>query len=97
MGEPKLMRFAQIRPLGSVLGTSFRSPPSQSSENFRGHEKAGEDRGDNWYLSRLEFFHNTFMLNYLPKYSKKSLTSQIICKNFSSYKNAKKCLDHSMI
>ena len=66
MGEPKLMRFAQIRPLGSVLGTSFRSPPSQSSENFRGHEKAGEDRGDNWYLSRLEFFHNTFLLTYLP-------------------------------
>ena len=65
MGEPKLMRFAQIRPLGSVLGTSFRSPPSQSSENFRGHEKAGEDRGDNWYLSRLEFFHNTFLPIYL--------------------------------
>ena len=68
MGEPKLMRFAQIRPLGSVLGTSFRSPPSQSSENFRGHEKAGEDRGDNWYLSRLEFFHNTFLLTYYLQY-----------------------------
>jgi hypothetical protein len=53
MGEPKLMRFAQIRPLGSVLGTSFRSPPNPSNENFRGsNEKPGEDGGNNWYLSR---------------------------------------------
>ena len=57
MGEPKLMRFAQIRPLGSVLGTSFRSPPNPSNENFRGsNEKPGEDGGNNWYLSRLEIF-----------------------------------------
>ena len=57
MGEPKLMRFAQIRPLGSVLGTSFRSPPNPSNENFRGslaNEKPGEDGGNNWYLSRLD-------------------------------------------
>ena len=68
MGEPKLMRFAQIRPLGSVLGTSFRSPPNPSNENFRGpllaNEK-GEDGGNNWYLSRLKnisspnFDHNS--------------------------------------
>ena len=59
MGEPKLMRFAQIRPLGSVLGTSFRSPPNPSNENFRGalaNEKPGEDGGNNWYLSRLNIF-----------------------------------------
>ena len=54
MGEPKLMRFAQIRPLGSVLGTSFRSPPNPSNENFRGSlaNEKGEDGGNNWYLSR---------------------------------------------
>ena len=56
MGEPKLMRFAQIRPLGSVLGTSFRSPPNPSNENFRGSlaNEKGEDGGNNWYLSRLK-------------------------------------------
>ena len=56
MGEPKLMRFAQIRPLGSVLGTSFRSPPNPSNENFRGSlaNEKGEDGGNNWYLTRLE-------------------------------------------